>query len=292
MTEPAAARSTPAEIAARSGSSFLIGFRPLAPRAREAMTAIYAFCRVIDDAVDDAADPAQGAATLSFWRDELELARRGEPRTPIGRGIASAMREFEVSPQWLSAVVEGMAMDLEPPSYRTLADLEVYCHRVASAVGLACLPVMGVRSESGRRFADRLGLALQWTNILRDVRFDAERGRIYLPRTWLEHCGVDPRWLLGNGPASAYAEGGAVARLCARAWTVAERRFAEAADSLRGLSGAERRKLMPARVMSAIYRDLLARLRERAGDLSRGRIRVSNPRKAWLAIATRIGLGA
>jgi phytoene synthase len=179
--------------------------------------------------------------------------------------------------------------DLEGARYADLAALEVYCHRVASAVGLACLPVLGVEGELAERFAERLGRALQLTNILRDLRADAELGRVYVPCVWLQSCGVEVEWLRGSGPAAVYAEGGQVARLCARLAAVARERFAEAGAALLELPAAARRRLLPARIMGVVYRDLLRRLEARGGGLGGARVRVPRARKLWLAAATRIG---
>lgn len=290
MTLPAGAGLSPAQIAQRSRSNFLIGFRSLDAAARAAMTAVYAFCRVVDDAVDDAADADAGRAALAFWRDELERAAEGTPTTPVGRELQGAMQRHGVAAAHLREVTEGMAMDLEPPAYRTLPELEVYCYRVASAVGLACLPIMGAGSVEAAAFAERLGQALQLTNILRDLRADAEAGRIYVPRDWLEHCAVEPGWLTGAGPPAIYAPAGPVARLCSRLSTAACARFAQARSALLAAPPAERRRLLPARIMGAIYGDLLARLTERGGDLRRPRVRVPKFKKVWLVATLKLGL--
>ena len=287
---PAAAALTPKAITARSGSSFLSGFLCLDRRRRAGMTAIYAFCRVADDAVDDAPTAADGRAQLEFWRGELDAAERGAPRTPVGRALQAVFAEFgaRAAPP-LRELLAGMAMDLECARYADLAALEVYCHRVASAVGLACLPVLGVEGALAERFAERLGRALQLTNILRDLRADAELGRVYVPDDWLQDCGVEVGWLRGSGPAAVYAAGGSVGRLCARLSAIARERFAEASASLLELPAAARRRLLPARIMGVVYRDLLRRLEARGGALGGARVRVPRARKLWLAAATMIG---
>jgi 15-cis-phytoene synthase len=290
VNAPAAATLVPREIAARSGSSFLLGFRCLPRQRREAMTSIYAFCRVVDDAVDDARDARQAAEHLAFWRQELEAAAGGEPRTAVGRGLQQAMQCFGLRAAPLREVLDGVASDLQAPDYEDLAALQGYCHLVAAAVGLACLPVLGVHGEGAETFAEQLGQALQLTNILRDLRSDAAAGRVYVPRSWLRELDVDPAWLAGGGPAAAYATGGAVARLCSKLAEVATTHFAAARAALRALPAADRRRLVPARIMAAIYFDLLGRLRRRGGELRGRRVRVSKVRKLWLAAVVAAGI--
>jgi phytoene synthase len=170
--------------------------------------------------------------------------------------------------------------------------LRCYCYRVASAVGLACLPVLGAIGAEPTRFADALGKALQLTNILRDLRFDAELGRCYVPQTWLAETGVERAWLAGAGPSSVYAPGGPVASLRARLAQKAADEFAIARAALRLLPRRQRRALVPARIMGAIYGDLLRRLVRRGGDLRGPRMRVPRPRKAWLSLLVLAGVNA
>lgn len=289
MNGTATAWLQPEQIAARSGSSFLVGFLCLPARRRAGMTAIYAFCRVVDDAVDDAADAAEGAANLALWQQELDAAERGEPATPVGRALQRTLREFGGDAEPLRELLAGVAMDLEPAGYADLEGLWVYCDRVASAVGRACLPILGVDAAAGAPFARALGRALQLTNILRDLVPDARAGRIYAPRDWLVACGVEPEWLQGTGPAGVYAPGGPVERLCERLHAAAGERFAAARAALADLPRADRRRLLPARIMGAVYRDLWRRLRARGGDLRVPRVRVPRARKLWLAAAELCG---
>jgi phytoene synthase len=282
----------PEQVAARSGSNFLVALSCLPAARREGMTAIYAFCRVADDAVDEARDPAEGAGRLRFWHEELERVDRGAPATAIGRSLQRGLRAFSGSTAPLRELLLGMEMDLHGVTYPDLAALEVYCHRVASAVGLACLPVLGVQGAGAEAYAERLGRALQLTNILRDLRPDAEAGRVYAPRDWLRECGVEPEWLRGAGPERAYVRGGPVAALCDRLAAVAAARFSEAGAVLRRLPLRARRRLVPARVMGAVYRDLLLRLQRRGGDVRQERASVPRARKILLMAAACLGVGA
>jgi len=289
---PATAAREPRDVLARSGSNFTIGFLCLDPARRAGMTAIYAFCRAADDAVDDAPDAATARAHLDFWRAELAAAAGGRAASPIGRALQQAMAAFAVPREPLEALLEGVATDVEPRGFGDEAELRAYCRRVASAVGLACLPVLGARGPAAERFADALGQALQLTNILRDLRGDREAGRCYVPRTWLQESGVDPAWLDGTGPASANTAAGPVARLCGRFAAAAQAEFARAAAELRTLPVPARRALVPARIMGAVYRDLLGRLRRRGPDLLAERVRVPKGRKVWLALLVLAGVRA
>jgi phytoene synthase len=195
-------------------------------------------------------------------------------------------RRFGLQAAPLAAVLDGMAMDARHAGCADLPALEEYCRKVASAVGLACLPVFGASGELAERYADQLGLALQLTNVLRDLREDAAAGRCYVPRDWLADCAVAPEWLRGNGPDHAYARGGPVAALCARLHGAAAARFGEARAALAAMPRRQRRRLVPARVMAAVYGELLARLRLRGGDLRQARVRLHPARKLWLALRT------
>lgn len=291
MTEPPSASLTPEQIAKQSRSSFLVSFVFLPPRRRRALTAIYAFCRVVDDAVDESPSAAEARDQLDYWRRELEAAMKdGSPESELGRALKWSAREFGLRAEPLEEVLAGVTMDLETPRFSTLGELEAYCAKVASAVGQACLPVFGAEGERTERYADRLGKALQLTNILRDLRSDAERGRVYVPREWMEEAGVEPDWLRGTGPDEAYGSGGPVARLADRLAAAAQARFSESDLELKALPRVVRRRLLPARIMGNVYRELLGHLRHRGGDLRcPERLRVGRGRKLFLALTTLVG---
>jgi phytoene/squalene synthetase len=292
MASPPAAELRPEAIAARSGSNFLAGFIGLDAERRAGMTAIYAFCRVADDAVDEAPDPATGASHLDFWRQELAAAATGSATTPVGRALAVTMQRFGVAAAPLHDLLAGVATDLAPRPFADEAELHRYCYRVAAAVGLACLPVLGADSVGARAFADALGHALQRTNILRDLRTDAVDGRCYVPAPWLTADGVTIAMLTGDGPAAAYAPDGPCARLCGRLATAARAEFARAHRELAALPRRERRALIPPRIMGAVYTALLQRLERRSGELRGERVRVGRGHKAWLALQVWLGVRA
>jgi phytoene synthase len=288
--DPPGAQLQPEEVLARAGSNFSTGFLCLDPERRAGMTAIYAFCRVADDAVDDAPDPVTGAGHLAFWRAELAAAAAGTARTPVGRAVQAAMQRFGLEAAPLADLLDGVAGDLRPQPCRDEAELHTYCYRVAAAVGLACLPVLGADSAGARTFADALGHALQRTNILRDLRSDAEGGRCYLPQSWLAATGVTTAMLLGHGQDADYAPGGPLSRLCAKLASAARGEFARAAAALASLPRRQRRALVPARIMGAVYRALLRRLERRDGELRGPRTRVGKGHKLLLALGVLTGV--
>jgi phytoene synthase len=290
--EPPGAPLPPDEIAARSGSNFLTGFACLDAARREGMTTIYAFCRVADDAVDEAKDAATGARHLAFWRRELAAAAAGVAATPVGKALQATMQRFGVPVAPLEDLLDGVATDLAPKPFADEAELHVYCYRVAAAVGLACLPVLGATSAGAHAFAEALGHALQRTNILRDLVGDAEGGRCYVPTTWLGEAGVQRDWLAGRGPDTAYAIDGPVARLRARLQEAARTWFGRARAALAELPRRERRALVPARIMGVVYAELLVRLERQGGDLRGPRVRVGRGRKVWLALLVLAGVRA
>ncbi len=283
---PVCAGMRPEEIAARSGSNFLAGFVCLGAERRRGMTAIYAFCRVVDDAVDDAPDAATGRVHLRFWRDELAAAAAGTARTPVGVELQETMRRFAVPREPLDALLDGVAMDLEQCGIADDAELHLYCARVASAVGRACLPVLGAHGPDAIAFADHLGQALQLTNILRDLRSDAEAGRVYVPRTWLTELGVSLD-TLRMPPCDGVPPG--IVVLCRRLGDRARSEFADARGHLAALPRSARRGLVPARIMGAVYRELLARLERRGPDLASPRVRVPKAKKLLLALTVWLG---
>ncbi len=289
---PGGARLEPAEIVRRSGSNFLTGFLCLDRERRAGMTAIYAFCRVADDAADDAPDVATGRRHLEFWRDELAAATAGRATTPVGAALQAAMRRFGPFAEPLHGLLRGVGMDLEFRPFADEAALREYCHLVAGCVGRACLPVLGANEPAAVEYADALGQALQLTNILRDLRGDAELGRCYVPRDWLADAGVEAGWLRGGAADAVYADGGPVARLAARLAAAARGDFARAHVALRALPARSRRALLAARTMGAVYARLLGVVERRGGDVRLPRARVGKLRKLWLAGAVALGARA
>src|SRR5512135_2142929 len=182
--------------AARSGSSFYYAFLFLPPPRRAAITAFYAFCREVDDVVDEVSDPEVARVKLAWWRSEIAAVYGGTPSHPVTRALAESNRCRPLPQALLQTVIDGMEMDLDQVRYPDFVALETYCHRVAGVVGLMSAEIFGYEDPATRDYARDLGIAFQLTNIIRDVGEDARRGRIYLPLDELAQFGVHTRDIL------------------------------------------------------------------------------------------------
>lgn len=252
---PAEAEAAIAALVARSGTSFYWAMKLLPAPRRAAMFAIYAFCRAVDDVVDEPGAPAAKAAALAGWRAEVERIYDGRPATEIGRALALAAERFDLQRPDLTAIIDGMAMDMgEPIRGPALAELELYCDRVAVAVGRLSVRAFGTPHPAGERLATALGRALQLTNILRDLGEDAALGRLYLPAEWLAEAGIATR-----DPEAVLRHPGLPA-VCGRVAALARRYFVEAGAIM---AGCPRASVRPARVMYEVYRRILDRLEAR-----------------------------
>ena len=265
-------------------TSFYYSFLVLPARKRAAIVAVWDFCRAVDDAVDEA--PAErSAGEVLHWRGEVARCfDGGVPATPQGRALQPLIAEFDLPRSAFEALVEGVEMDLHGRRYRTFEDLYEYCIRVASAVGLMCVRVFGCQDAGSRQYAIDLGVALQLTNILRDVPGDLALGRVYLPTDDLARFGVteadlrDEAGHAGRGVRSAKVK----ALLAFEAQRARE--YYARADA--ALPRADARRLVAARIMGNIYRGILDRI-ERAGyDVFTAVIRVPRPRRALIAAGT------
>ncbi len=176
--------------AAASGSSFYFSFLVLEPPRRKAITALYAFCREVDDVVDECPDPALARTKLAWWRGEVEALYQGRPSHPVTQALTASLQKFSLPQEQLQEVIDGMEMDLEQASYADFKALHLYCYRVASVVGLLAAEIFGYQDRQTLKYAHDLGLAFQLTNIIRDIGEDARRGRIYLPQDELQRFGV------------------------------------------------------------------------------------------------------
>ncbi|HXE80392.1 MAG TPA: presqualene diphosphate synthase HpnD [Vicinamibacterales bacterium] len=255
-------------------TSFAYSFLVLPRDRREAIGAVWDFCRAVDDVVDEPSDDAPAAA-LASWREELARCYEGEPRTPQGRALEPWIRRFGLPRRSFEDLLDGVEMDLTRTRYATFEDLYEYCWRVAGAVGLMCLPIFGCRHPGSRDYAMHLGVALQLTNIVRDVRTDLARGRIYLPQADLSRFGCSEADLAAPGP------GESVRRLLAFECARAREYFARARAALPSVDAP---KLVAAEIMGRIYEDILARVEASGYDVFGGRVRVPRPRRAWIAL--------
>ncbi len=281
MTVSAAALDPAAETEALvkgARTSFYWAMRLLPRPRREAMYAIYAFCRAVDDIADAEGPPEPKLAGLAQWRRNIDAVYAGRPVDAIGQALLAAHRRFDLPREEFDEMIAGMEMDVHGPIVApSLADLTLYCRRVAGAVGLLSISVFG--APGARRFALALGEALQLTNILRDLAEDAAIGRLYLPREALTAAGItEPSPAVLSDPRAAPQ----VAQACRAVAAQAEARFAEAAAEL---ERHDRRRLVAAIAMMAIYRRLLAQLI--AGDFRRFDVRPRVSSGAKLAIALR-----
>lgn len=263
--------------AARSGSSFYYSFLFLPPEQKRAIMALYAFCREVDDVVDEVSDPGVARLKLEWWRRELERVFAGAPEHPVGRALAPVVARYRLPREHLEEVIDGMEMDLDQHGYRTWSELELYCYRVAGVVGLMAAEVFGYRDRRTLKYAHHLGLAFQLTNILRDVREDARRGRVYLPREALEAHGVDPAgFATGHGGPGTPALFAAVAE---RAGDHYDRAFALLPEE-------DRHSQRSGVIMAAIYRATLEAMAEDGFPVLTQRISLTPLRKLWIAWTT------
>jgi phytoene synthase len=270
----------------RSRSNFYYAFLTLPRPRREALYAVYAFCRTVDDiadlGVDGVADPAAQHAALTSWRrDVARCYDGGEPGHPIARQLATAVRAYAIPRAALEAIIDGVEMDVEGAVFETAEELYPYCYRVASAVGLCCIEIFGYTDPRARQYAVDLGQALQWTNILRDVGVDARAGRIYLPRKDLSTFGVS----VDDLRAGRYDE--AFVALMAHGAARAREFYRRAEESF---PRNDARSLVPARIMGEIYAALLEEIEARRFRVFGDRVTVPTRRK--VAIALRCWAGA
>jgi 15-cis-phytoene synthase len=263
--------------AAASGSSFYYSFLFLPPERRRAITALYAFCRDVDDVVDECADPQVAAAKLAWWRSEVVSLFAGKPQHPVTRALVPAVEQFGVTAQGLNEIIDGMEMDLTQSRYLDWPGLERYCHRVAGVVGVLSAGIFGYRDPRTLDYAHDLGVAFQLTNIIRDVGEDARKNRIYLPMEDLKRFNVTAADILSARESEAFSRLMAFEAERARAF------YKRAADAL---PEADRRAQRPGLVMAAIYRTLLREIERDGFRVLKQRIALTPIRKLWIAWRT------
>jgi phytoene synthase len=263
--------------AAASGSSFYYSFLFLPPRRRRAITALYAYCREVDDVVDEMQDPAVARARLAWWSDEIGRLYAGDPQHPVTRALAPHLSAFDIRRDSLLLVLEGMAMDLQQNRYLDYAALARYCHNVAGVVGELSAGIFGASQERTYEYARKLGLALQLTNIIRDVGEDARRGRVYLPLDELQRHGVRVADLLEGRYVEGYLP---LMRL------QAQRARSVYAEALAALPAADRPAQRPGLVMAAIYATLLDEIEREDFRVLHQRVALTPLRKLWIAWRT------
>lgn len=266
-----------AEKAAASGSSFYYAFLFLPKDKRAAITAFYAFCREVDDVVDEVHDPQVAHSKLSWWAQELHQLFQGQPSHPVTRALQPHLKTFDIRLEPLLAIIDGCRMDLTQNRYLDAAALRDYCHLVAGVVGEVAARIFGQSDPQTTRYAHCLGQAFQLTNIIRDVGEDALRGRIYLPVNDLQAHGVPAQDILQRRDSPAF-----------RALMAAQAQQAHALydEALSLLPDADRRAQKPGLMMASIYRSLLREIEACDFQVLHQRIALTPLRKLWLAWKT------
>ncbi|KPK34549.1 MAG: phytoene synthase [Betaproteobacteria bacterium SG8_40] len=266
--------------AAKSGSSFYYSFLFLPPEQRRAITALYAFCREVDDIVDESTNADLARTKLAWWRTEIGELFHGTAQHPVTRALAPATTKFALPESRFHEIIDGMEMDLDQNRYANFDELKVYCHRVAGVVGLMAADIFGRTRETTLEYAENLGTAFQLTNIIRDVGEDARRNRIYIPLEDLQRFQVDPDDILHGRSSDQFT---ALIRFqIDRAREFYVRAFAALPD-------ADRRSQRPGLVMAGIYRALLSDIEAKRIDVLTTRASMTPIRKLWIAWRTWLG---
>ncbi len=268
--------AAPKSMVRAAGSNFYYSFLLLPGPKRRAIKNVYGFCRLLDDIVDKDQAGRDPYKELEFWRGEVEACFRGQPETEFGERLTDSIEEFSLPKHAFLDIIEGMEMDLQWQSYQTFADLREYCYRVASAVGLICIEIFEYESARTREYAVNLGLALQLTNILRDLKEDIARERIYIPLEDMDRFGYSEKDLRANLYNAPFINLMKFEHARARSY------FDKAAASL---PAQDRSSLFAAEIMSAIYRELLDDIEAVRFDVYHNRITVPKMRRMQIALS-------
>ena len=262
------------ERAAASGSSFYYSFLFLEPRRRQAITALYAFCREVDDVVDECPDAAVSRTKLAWWRSEVQAMYEGRASHPVTAALAVSLKHFYLPQEQLLEIIDGMEMDLEQVRYADFKALHLYCYRVASVVGLLAAEIFGYSDRQTLKYAHDLGLTFQLTNIIRDVGEDARRGRIYLPQDEMSRFCVSDSDLLHANYSDNFRR--LMEFQVERAQALYQQAFAQ-------LPAADRKTQRAGLIMAAIYRATLDEIVRDGFRVLDQRISLPPLRKLWLA---------
>jgi phytoene synthase len=263
--------------AAASGSSFYYSFLFLNAEQRQAIMALYAFCREVDDVVDECSDRDVARRKLDWWREEIAACFSGQPKHPVTSALASTVQKYNLPAEYFQEIIDGMSMDLEQQRYESFSELALYCHRVAGIVGLLSAEIFGYQHRDTLKYAESLGTAFQLTNIIRDVREDAERGRIYLPLDELLEYRINPHDLLKGETGDA---------LPSLLGFQAERANSYYQRALGLLPEQDRYAQRSGLIMTAIYQKLLNEIGTDGYQVMQHRIRLTPLRKLWIAWTT------
>ena len=262
---------------AQSGSSFYYSFLFLPPERRRAITALYAFCREVDDTVDETTDQSVARIKLAWWRGEVAQMYDGTPTHPVMLALQPHLQPYDLKQEHLQAIIDGMEMDLDQSRYLDYPNLKKYCWHVAGVVGILSASIFGVTNPQTLKYAETLGLAFQLTNIIRDVGEDARKGRIYLPISELQQFNVTAADLLNARHSEKFE---ALMKFQAeRAQKLYDEAFAL-------LPKEDRRAQRPGLMMAAIYRTLLDEIERDGFHVLKQKISLTPLRKLWLAWKT------
>ena len=263
--------------ASQSGSSFYYSFLFLPPARRRAITALYAFCREVDDVVDECADVNVARTKLAWWRSEVAAVYDNKARHPVAQALATVVTSFNLPQHRLHEIIDGMEMDLTQRRYADFTALKLYCHRVAGVVGLLSAEIFGYADPRTLTYAENLGLAFQLTNIIRDVGEDARRDRIYLPLDELARFNVSVADIMHARASAGFQQ--------LMEFQV-ERALGYYRDAFAALPAGDRKAQRPGLVMAAIYQTVLAEIRADGMPVLTQRTALTPLRKLWIAWRT------
>jgi phytoene synthase len=263
--------------AAKSGSSFYYSFMFLPPDKRRAITALYAFCREVDDVVDENSDENVARASLAWWHTEVTAIYAGTPQHPVSRALIPVVKQYKLRQEHFHEIIAGMEMDLQQHQYADFKALQLYCYRVASVVGLLTAEIFGYTDRNTLKYAHDLGLAFQLTNIIRDVGEDARRGRIYLPLGELALFGVHVSDILDSKESEGFQ------KLMQFQIDRAQRYYQQALEQL---PAADRKAQRTGLIMAAIYRATLEEIIASGCHVLKERVSLTPLHKLWLAWKT------
>ena len=263
--------------AAASGSSFYYSFLFLPQDKRRAITALYAFCREVDDVVDECSDEQVARTTLNWWRGQVAEIYAGHPQHPVAQALVAVVKQFNLAQEHLLEIIDGMEMDLDQPRYTDFKSLQLYCYRVASVVGLLSVEIFGYTDRQTLKYAHDLGIAFQLTNIIRDVGEDARRNRIYLPMDEMKQFNVTAADLLNANESENFQ------KLMAFQIERAQRYYQQALSQLPVI---DRKNQRTGLIMAAIYRATLDEVVASGCHVLKERVSLTPLRKLWLAWTT------
>ncbi len=265
------------EKCAASGSSFYYSFLFLPAERRQAIMALYAFCREVDDVVDECNDLSVASTKLAWWRQEVERVAEGKPQHPVGLALKKVAPGINLPKEQLLEIIDGMEMDLQQSRYLDFKGLSLYCYRVASVVGLLAAEIFGYQDRQTQKYAHDLGMAFQLTNIIRDIGEDARRGRIYIPMDELKQFNVPAADILNGKYSDNFTA------LMQFQYERAEKYYEQAFAQLPAI---DRKNQRPGLIMAAIYRTLLAEIKDENFQVLLQRSSLPPMRKLWLAAKT------